>query len=71
VSQQPTQYGDCLGCKTSLQYLGVENFMVGGSSGVAKLIFGQLAEMNEQHLQLYVFICPNCRRIELRAPEQK
>ena len=71
MTQQAPDYGECLRCKTVLQYLGEENFMVGGSSGLAKMIFGQWAELSESNLPLYVFVCPNCRKVELRAPEKQ
>ena len=41
------EYGNCQACKTPLQYLGLEQFRIGGTSGAAKLFFGELAELGE------------------------
>jgi hypothetical protein len=60
-------YGDCLRCGTELYLIGVESFRVGGTSGGLKLLFGELAELGEGMLDLEVFACPECRKVELRA----
>jgi len=63
-------YGDCLRCGAPLSPMGIERFRVGGSSGGWKLLFGELAELGEGMLDLEVFACPACRKIELRAATQ-
>ena len=66
----PSGYGDCLRCGAPLSPMGIESFRVGGSSGGWKLLFGELAELGEGMLDLEVFACPTCRKIELRAATQ-
>jgi hypothetical protein len=61
-------YGNCLRCGQALELMGIEQFRVGGSSGGWKLLFGELAELGEDMLELEVFACPTCRKVELRAP---
>jgi hypothetical protein len=63
-------YGNCLRCGQALELMGIEQFRVGGSSGGWKLLFGELAELGEDMLELEVFACPYCRKVELRAPVQ-
>ncbi len=63
-------YGHCLRCGQLLQLVGVEAFRVGGSSGGWKLLFGELAELGEGMLDMAIFACPICRKVELRIPGQ-
>jgi predicted RNA-binding Zn-ribbon protein involved in translation (DUF1610 family) len=46
------------------------NFRVGGTSGGAKLILGEWAELGETMVPMYVFVCPNCGKVELFATEE-
>ena len=62
-------YGQCLRCGEPLEAVGVEKFRVGGTGGGWKLLFGELAELGEGMLDLEVFACPNCRKVELRVPD--
>ena len=66
--EPPPNYGECLRCGVQLQVVGVESFRVGGSSGGWHMIFGNLADIGEGMMDFEVFACPNCRKIELRAP---
>ena len=59
----------CLRCGTQIKSIGVEQFRVGGSSGGWKLVFGEWAELGEDLLSLEVLACPQCRKVELRVPE--
>ena len=34
-----------------------------------KLLFGEWAELGETMIPIYVFVCPNCGKIELYATE--
>lgn len=61
-------YGQCLRCGAPVQPVGVEGFRVGGSSGGWKLVFGEWAELGEGMLDLEIFACPRCRKVELRVP---
>ena len=61
-------YGECLRCGRPVELMGVESFRVGGNSGGWKLLFGELAELGEGMLDLEVFACPYCRKVELRVP---
>ena len=60
----------CLRCGTALQFVGAEQFRVGGTSGGWKLLVGEWAEVGEEMLKLDVLACPSCRKIELRVPEK-
>ena len=64
----PPNYGECLRCGAPLEAVGVEKFRVGGTSGGWKLLVGELAELGEGMLEMEVFACPNCRKVELRVP---
>ena len=55
----------CLRCQAETQYLGQLPLMTGGSSGFAKLVFGQLAELSEGHWDVDVYRCGNCGHIEM------
>ena len=73
MAAQPNQltnqdYGACLRCGTPLLPVGIERFRVGGTRGAWKMIFGEWAELGEGLIDLEVFGCPNCRKVELRAP---
>jgi hypothetical protein len=59
----------CLRCGSELGSLGVEAFRVGGTSGGWKLLFGELAELGEDMLQLEVRACRACGHVELRVPQ--
>jgi hypothetical protein len=65
---EATGYGACLRCGEELEPIGIEQFRVGGTSGDWKMIFGELAELGEGMLDLEVFACPTCRKVELRVP---
>ncbi|HEY5487783.1 MAG TPA: hypothetical protein VIK06_09060 [Candidatus Limnocylindrales bacterium] len=65
---EPTGYGACLRCGAELSAIGLEKFRVGGTSGGWKMLFGELAELGEGMLDLEVFACPACRKVELRVP---
>jgi hypothetical protein len=52
------------------QYVYTAEFRVGGTSGGAKLFLGEWAELGEKMISLYVFVCPNCGKVELFATEQ-
>ena len=58
----------CLRCGSPLRSMGVEQFRTGGTSGGWKLLLGEWAELGEQMLPLELFVCPSCRRVEVRAP---
>jgi predicted RNA-binding Zn-ribbon protein involved in translation (DUF1610 family) len=34
-----------------------------------KLLFGEWAELGEAMIPMYVFVCPNCGKVELYATE--
>src|SRR5262245_33532774 len=44
----------CLRCGSRLDYIGVEDFRTGGTTGGWKLLFGELAELGEGMLKLEV-----------------
>jgi hypothetical protein len=61
----------CLGCKSSLQSLGVEHFRIGGVSGGWAALMGQWAEIGEGILDMELLACRNCRRVEFRVPQKR
>jgi hypothetical protein len=68
-SAPPSPPGDaCLGCGDSVVSSGVVPFRIGGTSGGAQLLFGRLAELGEEMLNMEVLTCQRCRRVELRLP---
>jgi hypothetical protein len=69
ATQQATD--SCLGCRGALQSLGVEHFRVGGVSGGWAALMGQWAEIGEGILDMELLACRNCRRVELRVPQQR
>ncbi len=58
----------CLRRKRSI-CLYTAQFRVGGTSGGMKLLFGEWAELGENMIPMYVFVCPHCGKIELYATE--
>jgi hypothetical protein len=59
----------CSYCGQNAQFVYTAQFRVGGTSGGAKLILGEWAELGESMIPMYVFVCPNCGKIELYATE--
>ncbi len=60
----------CSACGQAARYLYTANFRIGGTSGGMKLLFGEWAEVGEQMVPMYVFVCPFCGKIELYATEE-
>jgi hypothetical protein len=60
----------CSYCGQNAQYVYTAEFRVGGTSGGAKLFFGDWAELGEKMIPMYVFVCPNCGKVELFATEE-
>ena len=60
----------CSGCGQIAKYMYTANFRIGGTSGGMKLLFGEWAEVGEQMVPMYVFVCPYCGKIELYATEE-
>jgi hypothetical protein len=60
----------CYSCGAEMQFTGEAPFRVGGTSGGWKLLFGELAELGEQMLPLYIYICPQCGKVELYTDEK-
>ena len=59
----------CTFCGQNAQYIYTANFRIGGTNGGVKLLLGELAELGETMVPMYVFVCPNCGKIELYATE--
>ncbi len=60
----------CTACGQNARYAYTADFRVGGTSGGWKLLFGEWAELGEEMIPMYVFVCPNCGKIELYATEE-
>ena len=59
----------CSYCGQNAQFVYTAQFRVGGTSGGIKLLLGEWAELGESMIPMYVFVCPNCGKIELYATE--
>ncbi len=60
----------CSFCGQDAQFIYTAKFRVGGTSGGAKLFLGEWAELGEEMVPMYVFVCPNCGKVELFATEE-
>lgn len=58
----------CDKCRVDMERQGRVKFRTGGTSGAAGFLFGRWAELGEDTLQLDVYVCPQCRRVELFYP---
>ena len=67
---QDEGYGHCLRCGTPVEAVGIESFLVGGTSGGWHMFLGNLADLGEGTLDFEIFACPSCRKVELRVPVQ-
>jgi len=59
----------CTFCGQNAQYVYTAEFRVGGTSGGIKLLIGEWGELGEKMIPMYVFVCPNCGKVELYATE--
>ena len=64
--EQPSQPEECPHCGGNLVSLGVDRLRFGGTRGTWKLLFGELAEVDEEVLPVQVLACQACRRMEFR-----
>jgi hypothetical protein len=60
--------GACLRCRGPLAEWGVREFRTGGTSGGAKLLFGEWAELGEEKVPLALRYCPACGQVDIRLP---
>lgn len=60
----------CTFCGQNAQYLFTAQFRVGGTSGPIKLLIGEWGEVGENMIPMYVFVCPNCAKIDLFGTEE-
>ena len=60
----------CSACGSDAKYVYTAKFRVGGTSGGIKLLFGEWAELGEEMIPMYVFVCPHCGKIELYGTEE-
>jgi hypothetical protein len=60
--------GDCLRCGGPLTPWGVHEFRTGGTTGGAKLLFGEWAELGEDKIPLELRYCPSCGQVDIRLP---
>ena len=58
----------CVYCEVALQHLARDKFRVGGTSGAAKMFFGEWAELGEQQVEFDLWACPQCRTVVFRIP---
>jgi hypothetical protein len=55
----------CVRCQGQAPYFGHVPVVTRGSSGAAKVLFGQWAEVREANWQLDVYRCTQCGHVEL------
>jgi hypothetical protein len=60
----------CTFCGQNAQYVYTAEFRVGGTSGGIKLLIGEWGELGEKMIPMFVFVCPNCGKVELYATEE-
>jgi hypothetical protein len=58
----------CLRCRGRLTEMGTYEFRTGGTSGGAKLLFGEWAELGEEKLALHLRSCSRCGQVDVRRP---
>ncbi len=58
----------CLRCQGDMQEIGEVSLVTGKHSAAAKLLFGQLAEMDERPWALSAHRCSSCHLVELYDP---
>ncbi len=58
----------CRGCGAVMNRIGTELFSVGGTSGILELFFRGYADLTAPTLPLELWVCPSCRRLEMRLP---
>jgi hypothetical protein len=56
---------DCVRCHAPASWVGHIPVVIGGSSGAAKLLFGQLAELNERSWVIDAYRCSRCGHLEM------
>jgi len=56
-------------CGGVMRFAYTADFRVGGTDGSLKLLFGELAKVDENRLPLNIYVCPICGKIELYAGE--
>jgi hypothetical protein len=59
----------CLRCGSTISSDGIHEFRTGGSTGATHFFLGQWAELGEDKVTLEVYVCRQCRHVELRSPE--
>jgi hypothetical protein len=70
VGYEPQKTGEsCLRCGAELVTVGVQEFRTGGTSGAWSALF-DIAHWGEGVLGFEILACPECRRVELRVPEE-
>lgn len=60
----------CSNCGRDAQFVYTAEFRIGGTSGGIKLLIGEWGELGERMIPMYVFVCPNCGKVELYATEE-
>lgn len=60
-----TKPTECSICKGELEEVGQAQFRAGGTGGVSKLFFGELAELGEIFIPIDIFRCKKCTHLEM------
>lgn len=58
----------CLRCGATLTDWQCFEVRTGGTSGSAKLFFGELAELGEGTIPIEIWVCGQCQTLDLRRP---
>ena len=65
TNDEPEIEVGCHKCDLKMSYLGKIPFRVGGMQGIAGLLVGSWADVNEELLHIDVYRCDSCRKLEL------
>jgi hypothetical protein len=56
---------DCARCRITMNYLGKFPFRLDGMDGTASVFLGGLADVDERVINLDIYRCKKCRKIEI------
>ena len=61
----------CLRCRRELVSLGAHEIRMGGTPGIAKLFFGERAELGESKFPVWLIACDSCGHVELQLRQSE
>lgn len=61
----------CCNCGASVEYLGLRKIRFGGTTGGWKIVLGHWAELGEDMIELELWLCSGCRRVDFYLPQNR